>query len=192
MSPGRIIEQVAVEPFRPARRETASCSPEARLEAEYKRGYAEGLAAGRAESEERVEQERQRFAQTVSASLERMGELERRAGEALQSELLALAVEIAGRIVHARIEAGDPVAERVARDLLEEFHVDVGARVHVNPEDRRRILAGDDGQVPRGVELVDDASLGPGEVVVEWRDEQIDARLEAVLEQIVGELRGGA
>ena len=192
MSPGRIIEQATFEPFRPARREAVSCSPEERLEEEFRRGYAEGLVAGRAESEERIEQERQRFARSVSAALERIAELERRAGEALQADLLALAVEIAGRVVHARIEAGDPVAERVARDLLEGFHVDVGARVHVNPEDRRRIIAGDGDHAPRGVELVDDAGLGPGEVVIEWRDEQIDARLEAVLEQIVGELRGGS
>jgi len=190
LSPSRIVESAAVEPFRPDRHGSGPVSLEAQLEEAYRRGHREGRAEGERAAAQQLDAAREELAATVARSLERIAEFERRATEALEGELLALALALAGRIVHQRIADGDPVAERVARDLLSEFHVDVGARLRVNPDDRRRMLAGDAESVPRGVELVEDAGLAPGEVLVEWRDEQIDARFDAVVSQLVAELRG--
>ena len=102
---------------------------EQRLTAAYERGRKDGLAAG-AES----------GADTLDQAVTRLEAASDRAQEALPSQIVELAVEIAGILLELRVDAGEYDLERIVRGALAHSGVGRGSCVvHLHPDDHARL-----------------------------------------------------
>jgi len=189
--PSRVIGGARGERWQPPERDP-SLAPEEqerrRVEAAVRAGYEEGLRKGREEALAAVAAERERLARALAA----VHALERDVLARLEGEIVDLAIAVAERIVRARIEAGDEVAVRVAREAIAACGETGGVRVRMHPEDvalaRERAP---ELEAPGLVELVADPSLARGDVLVETEMETLDARVRTALlacrEELAGE-----
>lgn len=144
-------------------------------------GKEEGYALGRQEAQELLEEaERIR----VEALAERKKIL-----RSIEPEMVRLALEVAGKIVHREI-AGDPqVVFWTAAEALERVKSEEEVTVRVNPVDaavirerRNELLNLRDGLSRINVE--EDLTLEPGGCVVETARGTVDARISRQLENI--------
>ena len=159
----------------------------------YRAGHAEGLDAGAAEglkqAQERFAEEQAALVQTLQQAL---GEFDRQRHVLLaraEHDLVGLALAIARRIVK-RIAAGDPeVAVENLREVLERIGRRHVLRIGVHPQDaealRRFVEAlAAEFEAWRHVTLEESTSVGPGGVVVEVANGQVDARIDTQLDRI--------
>ncbi len=136
----------------------------------YRLGYAEGQAQAKAEAE--------RLAALVTRLDGALAELDQDVGE----ELVALAVEIARRVVDQSVAVRPEIILAVVRRALAELP-HLHAAVHLNPEDAElvRTQLGDqfahaghrvyeDASLPRGICLIDGGgSQGGASLATRWR-----------------------
>ncbi len=179
-----------------------------RLQAQAaEKGYAEGFRQGQADgqadgAEKAFEQAREGFSQQTAElqKLLRQAVLELdSAREELylhaRQEVLGLALEIAARITRRQAEGDTEVAQANlvrALDLIA-CGQQVQARVCPAQLDQLREYAGELLEamgLSQTVELVADASLQPGDVVMATRQGQIDARIETQIRNVVSAMTG--
>jgi flagellar assembly protein FliH len=153
-------------------------------------GYADGMAQGRAAGEATAQEEmRAQVAQI--AVLAKAARMELRAGiRAARDELAALCVAVARATIGEALRSDpDLLARRVAL-LLDEIGDATTAVVRVHPDD----LPGLQAHWPaaararrsgeRGLRLVGDDSLAPGDCIVEGHTRSFDARLAPMLDRV--------
>ncbi len=159
-----------------AEREAARKLDQARREA-----YAEGLAAGRQQTEEQFRPAAQGLAETLD-SLARLRESIRE--ETIQ-DLVHLAVSIAARVIHREV-AVDPDALagliQAAFSKLQSREIN-RVRMHPTLEPLVRKLLEQAG-APKNLVLTPDASLKPAEVFFETAQGILDASVETQLREI--------
>jgi flagellar assembly protein FliH len=148
-------------------------------------GYAAGLAAARAEMQ--VAAEKARLAQesaftALDAAVAQARSVLVTEGSRLEHAAVELAFNIAQAVLGRELKlATSPGLEAIRRALAESPDSD-GAVVRLNPADAQA-LSGND-QVPRGVTIVPDPSVGAGGCVLEVGAALVDARLETALERV--------
>jgi flagellar assembly protein FliH len=179
---------VAYEPPQ-ATRAARDASPEAIAEEAARSGFERGFARGQADGRAALEGELARLRERFGASMAQLAELERHIVDENKARVLGLALEIAGRVVRERIAAGDPVAERVAAEVLADAPRSGTRVLRVHPDDHAALLQA----LPRlreqgSITLEMDPSISPGGVVVETPLEKVDARLETALSSIADAL----
>ncbi|MBP7149141.1 MAG: hypothetical protein KBD01_16555 [Acidobacteria bacterium] len=185
MNRGRLMEPREAQRFDPPELRGAgpNASPEDRAAEAVRAGFAQGLAQGRAEAQAALAKDRAAAGQKLAQSLAELHTVRREILEQGQRELVELALTIASRIVRARIEAGDPVAARIAAEVLARTAALPGRKIRLNPEDHEIVLAHCPGiSGPGGVELVPDPAIERGGLVVECAAEAVDARVGTALE----------
>jgi flagellar assembly protein FliH len=159
-----------------AEREAARKLDQARREA-----YAEGLAAGRQQSEEQFRPAAQGLADTLAA-LARLRESVRE--ETIQ-DLVHLAISIAARVIHREV-AVDPDALagliQAAFSKLQSREIN-RVRMHPTLEALVRKLLEQAG-APKNLVLTPDPSLKPAEVFFETSQGILDASVETQLREI--------
>jgi flagellar assembly protein FliH len=153
-------------------------------------GYAEGMAQGRAAGESAAQAEmRAQVAQI--AALAKAARMDLRAGiRATRVDLAALCVAVARATIGEalRLDA-DLLARRVAL-LLDEIGDTTTAIVRVHPDDLPALQAHWPGAArarrsgERGLRLVGDDSLSPGDCIVEGHTRTFDARLHPMLDRV--------
>lgn len=157
------------------------------------RGHAAGYAAGlrvaeaelsarraelEAEAESRAEESRRRVESALAALDAAAARLDARRAPVLADAdraLTAAAVELAAAIL-----AREPVA--TSAEALDRALALAGdatpRRIRLNPADLVAL-----GGAPAGIELVADASIAPGDAVLDLADGELDARLSASLDR---------
>ena len=183
-------ETIAEEP---ARAETVDAI-EQRVAEAYAAGQAGGRAEGRAEGEAA---ERLRLRNAFAALDSALGSIqhgEARWREALEENLVALAIAIAKQILEREVKVDRGVVEGLVRRAVSEFPVDQPVRVRLAPTDIG-VLADAGAAVPpadlvdgRAARWIPDPLLTPGGCVVEGRERIVDGRVDSALERIYRQL----
>jgi flagellar assembly protein FliH len=159
-----------------AEREAASKLDQARHEA-----YAEGLAAGRQQSEEQVRPAVQGLAETLNA----LARLRENIREETIQDLVHLAISIAARVIHREV-AVDPDALagliQAAFSKLQSREIN-RVRMHPTLEALVRKLLEQAG-APKNLVVMSDPSLKPAEVFFETSQGILDASVETQLREI--------
>ena len=144
----------------------------------YARGFDEGLAAGQAEVASRIER-LDRLALTLARPLNDLDHL-------VENDLLALAAALARQILHRELknDPGQMVnAIQDCFDVLPSSARDV--TLHLNPADAAFIQEHFRGDTERAWRIVENASLGSGDLRVTSESSQIDGQLETRLAEII-------
>lgn len=182
MPRGRLLDAPGAPRYLPPEATGIAVSPERQAEEAVRAGFQQGLARGRAEAAAALETERARLRQQQAEVLATLADLHRALLEEYRDALLALAVEIASRVVRERVAEGDPIVARVAAELLDGGLRTTRRTVRVHPEDHETLLAAVAAISETGpLEIVPDPSVGQGGLIVESAQEITDARLETAL-----------
>jgi flagellar assembly protein FliH len=146
-------------------------------------GHWEGLQAGREEIEAQTNQLRK-----ILSAMTKPFELTE---NKVEEELVLLAATIAEKIVHRELSV-DPalvsVAVQEAMGVLSATarHINL----HLHPDDAALLHSHQNDDTPVDWQIVEDASLGRGECLIDSSDEYVDAsvrsRIDAILEQSFG------
>jgi flagellar assembly protein FliH len=148
----------------------------------FRRGFDEGLAAGKAEVAARVA----RLAALGNALAQPFHGLDR----AVEDELVNLAVSFAAHLVRREIEQDPALLHAAVRECLEALSG--GARdvtLHLNPDDLALVRAELAGGPPPRFELAADPALGRGDVRAVAGASLIDGSLTARCAEIVAATR---
>lgn len=188
-------EPVEAEPAAPVKTEEEWARE---VEAAYARGFADGRAAGEAEGRRLEAARLVHGLRAVDGLLAALEAEESVWLAALEENLVALAVAIAGHVIGREVK-GDPQAiADLARRAIAEFPLDQPLRIRLNPQDLATISAvasEGGGPVPiapgRNVRWIADPSIEPGGCVVEGRERIVDGRVDRALERIFRRLRDG-
>ncbi|BDG59351.1 FliH/SctL family protein [Caldinitratiruptor microaerophilus] len=168
-----------------AERSAAAIREQAREE-----GRAEGRRQGREEGMAAARQEAEAILAAARAEAERItaearARWQQRLAE-LEPDLVRLALAIARRVLREEIRLRPEAIAGMVAAALEKVRGAGEARLRVNPADAGRLAVG--APAPAGVAVVPDASLAPGEFVVESEHGTVDGRLEAQVAQIAAAL----
>ncbi|MGB9804254.1 FliH/SctL family protein [Desulfofundulus sp.] len=174
-----ILEQARQEAEALAREEAARAREEglqAGREEGYREGYRKALEDAAAEAQALREEARQVLLQAE--------EIRRATLEGLEGELVALAREMAEKIVAAQLTIDPAIVLNIVREALEAARIREQVVVYVNPEQkklveerREEILL----SLPPGavLNIIGDPAIKPGECRIETADGRVDATLES-------------
>jgi flagellar biosynthesis/type III secretory pathway protein FliH len=139
-----------------------------------------------------AQKDRQLIEQTLASLSEAIDGLEaqqRQRLEEMQQVAVELAVAIASRLVHERIEAGDFAVETLVRQVVERLGTSQPATVGLHPDDLallekrlgsgRRLFAEDS-----GIRVVADPTLVRGSCKAETADSGVHAQIETQLADV--------
>ena len=142
----------------------------------YTKGMQEGFAVGMAKAKEYAEQEREKFL-NIAAGFERALEF---ADQAIEEDILKLALDIAKRVMKTKIEVNPEVVLPVVRDAIHYLpHVQKPARIIVHPEDARILRSQLGEELSEQVwQIQEDHHIERGGCLVETGENQIDASNE--------------
>jgi flagellar assembly protein FliH len=149
------------------------------------RGYEEGLAAGKAEAAARIA----RLDALGAAFAHPFQSLE----QAVENELVGLAVKLATHIVRREVEHDPAVLQAAIADCIAVLAAQVrDVTVYFNPEDAALVRSG----LPAGAEqrfkIGTDAALGRGDLRIASASTLVDGTIAARCAEILAAARGGA
>jgi len=160
-------------------------------------GYEKGLAEGREiGAQQALEEARKDFndqARQLGAALEELLSNVDRQRHGLitqaQQELLALAVAIAEKIVHRRIEFDSEAVLANVRSAVELVAGSTAIRIRMHPTDLQRLKLFDQGSVEKyfafeQITFVEDDGIEPGGCVLGTAGGEIDAQVSTQIESI--------
>lgn len=154
----------------------------------FAQGHKEGLAAG----QKYIDETLHRLEQIIHAFAEPLDEL----NEAVEEELIALAMVIARQIIRREIRQDPQHILAVVREAMAELPSNARqVRIFLHPEDAILVRETfvdhehEDGQHPW--KIVDDLALSRGGCRIESQHSRIDASLEKRLTHILATLMGG-
>jgi flagellar assembly protein FliH len=154
---------------------------EAELQAAYERGVADGRASARTELAE--------VAGGLARAIDEVGRFQAHLAERYEQELLALAVEVAGKILRTEIEADSEwwlgiIREAVHRAVdRERIRIRTGSELHAYLAQHFDTLRATLEDV-RELELVEDPSLAGTGCVIETSYGDLDASIESQLDAV--------
>lgn len=145
-------------------------------------GFAEGIAEGRRRALAEIEADHRAALERLAVSLGALARLEETLVRRHEQRLLDLVLEAASRVVRRRIEEGDAVARRALEEAMESLPASAGLRARLHPSDVEPVARELSAEVDRGrIEIVPDASVSRGGVILESAVGTVDATLETAL-----------
>ncbi len=177
-----------------ARREAAELARKA-LEEAREEGRSQGYREGYAEAMARVQEEAEALREEARHVLRQAEELRRATLASLEGEILALAREMAEKIVAAQLSVDPDLVLHIVREALEAARGRGQVVVYVSPEQKAAVEARREEirlSLPPGTVLhvIGDPALKVGECRVETPDGSVDATLDArwrALREALGE-----
>lgn len=165
--------------------ETLSSSREEARRAGWEQGLSEGRQAARGEL--RLQADR------LQHLIEQLASPLAQTGEAVQDELVQLAMAIARQIVQRELSAQpeqirDVVTQAIAALPAGNRHL----RIHLHPEDAHLLAEHMDAHEGGSWKVIEDPSLTRGGCVIDAGSTRIDARLETRLQDILARLHSHA
>ena len=159
----------------------AAPASEAAIQAEYERGYAAGEAAFRQALQGQVEALEQR----VCRSLEEIAALRPRLRHQAEAQVVELALRIARKILGRQIQIDSEVLTGLLKAALDRIDARELFEVRVAPRSQAAIQASiQHAGLPVRVQVVADASLEPGALLLETDRGRLDASIDTQLEEI--------
>jgi flagellar assembly protein FliH len=146
----------------------------------YERGLRDGEAAGARKSLEQLQAAIHGFARSAAE----LAGYKSRLRQEVQSQLVALSMAVARKILKRELSVDPAVVTAVVRGCLEELEQVEIYRVRASPEDVPVLAAFFQQQRWPNIEIVPDGRIGRGGALLETAQGQIDARLESQLEEI--------
>ncbi len=179
----RVAPSVALSETDPAEIEAggapAAAHPARPEQADFERGRREGEAAARQALAAQFRSALDELAKSAAALAAYKPALRHQA----ERELLALALAIARKILRRELTVDPNIVLAVVRSCLEELRNAEIYRLRLNPQDLETVAA----SLPRReppIQVVADAALTRGGAIFESSQGQLDARLEAQLQEI--------
>lgn len=161
--------------------------------AEAPKGYDEGFAEGLAEGERRVTATRDQERAELELILRAMARPLEQINEAVENELVALALAAAKMILRREIADQPSHIAGLIREAVNSLPASsAGLRVHLHPNDAavvRDVLGQDEGHHPWHIQ--DDASLQRGDCHVHTETSFVDAGIDALINRLAAEMTGG-
>lgn len=166
-------------------RETLSSSREEARRAGWEQGLSEGRQAARGE----LRLQADRFQHLI----EQLAEPLAQSDQAVQDELVQLAVAIARQVVQRELTTQPEQIRDVVTQALAALPAgNRQVRVHLHPEDAHLLVEHLDAHDGVSWKIIEDASLTRGGCVVDTGATRIDARLETRLQDILARLHSHA
>jgi len=169
---GAIFPQRVFEPAGP---------PLQQVEEARQRGFSEGVAAARSKTDAELSAALERLSATIAGLLQ----LRRQLKEDAAGELVQLALAIASRILHRELNVDPDAILGLVRAALAKAQTKEIHRIRLHPAHEvplRRAMA----QLMPGatIEISADATLKPGDVILETAQGQLDASVSTQLREI--------
>jgi flagellar assembly protein FliH len=168
-----------------------------------KEGYAKGLSQGQADGAEKAFHEAMSMFSRQTDDLrklflESVGRLDEQREQILRqarADLLELALTIARRITAARSQDIETAKANVAK-AIEMVACNSQVQMHVCPSQLDQLTEYskeflEELGMSQSVSFVGDATLSPGDVLLQSRNGQVDARVQTQLDNIIKALTGG-
>lgn len=178
---GRLEEQRRQLAAQQARIQQLEQEVESRPRQAYQRGYNEGQAAGAEQAGKRLESVLANFAK----SLQDLASVRKRHLLESEEDAVRLAIAVARKILHRELSVDPDALLGIVKAAFERVEARDVHRLRINPEDvaalQRHLAAL--GMPPR-MEVVEDASLERGSVVVESARGNLDASVSTQLKEI--------
>lgn len=150
-------------------------------QAAEERGLAEAKIRVEAELDERVNEMRARLAETI----ETISNLEQNLAKRAENDLVALAFEIARKVVGRVVRDDREIALALARVTLERLHNRAVAQIYLHPDDFAFVSKHREQLNFQGaLELVADDSITLGGCLVRTANGDLDARIEQQFDEI--------
>ncbi len=147
----------------------------------YQAGVQEGQAAAQREHDAVVRPLLERLTETFAS----FAELRTRMRRESEAELIELSVAIARRVLHRELTLDPEAVRGLVKAAFERIGSRELSRVRVHPAHSALMQSLVDKACPdRRVELVADPAMGPGDVVFETERGDLDASVDAQLEEI--------
>ncbi len=181
MRRGRVVEDTDTAPYRTPVQPSAAQLQDALAEA-TRAGFQSGFERGQAEGRAALDKERAVLIARLSSSLETLHTAEANAVAETKRKIVDLALLIASRIVRERIETGDPLATRIAEELLARAGRGGTRTVRVHADDLPAITAICSALTEAGdTTVVADPRVDRGGIILESKHEELDARIATQL-----------
>ena len=150
------------------------------------RAFAAGLAQGKAQAEANVETKIRESRKAVATAIRLLGKQRRSYFRELESEVVALAMAIAKKVLHREAQIDRLVLAGVVRVALDRVAgvASVDLRVHVSEADGWRDLFSQDRNLSRVVEVTADPLVAPGSCVLSSDLGSTTLSLEGQLKEI--------
>lgn len=153
-------------------------------ESGFESGRSDGLKAGQAEAEKEARQVAARLAQAISRFDSSVASLE----GVVADEVLALALEIARKVIGQTVVVQPQVILGTIRGALASVSAQHAA-IHLNPADAALVRSHAGEQLTRaGHRIHDDPKLGRGDVVIETGGAHLDGRLATRWQRVLATL----
>ena len=147
----------------------------------YERGYREGEAAGL----ERAKADIAPAAERVSRAIAEIATLRGRIRREAETDLVKLAFAIARRILRRELSLSPDAIHGLVRAVFDKAQTREVSRVRVHPDHRTLVLKSlETSGLPHGLDVVADATLRIGDVVVETKRGDLDATIDSQLAEI--------
>ena len=184
------VEEVEPEELQPLTAEQL-----AEIEAEARKdGYAEGLKKGERDGLAAGKKHMDEAVSRLDKVLHVLSEPLQQVNEAVEEELLELALAIARQIIRRELQQDPHQVLAVVREAMAELPSAARKlRLYLHPDDAvlvREVYAADEGE-ERTWKIVDDVSVSRGGCRIESESSRIDATLENRLNSVVATLFGG-
>jgi flagellar assembly protein FliH len=140
-----------------------------------------------------VEKLRDEALEQVRGAVEALKAQGERLAEQARSDALELGILIAKRILEREISGSLDGLFSLIKSAIRRAGEDHITRIRLHPQDVERLQQAAQSEFSLGpMEVVSDASLAPGDVVVETEHHSIDGRLATRFEELVRQLEGHA
>jgi flagellar assembly protein FliH len=164
-----------------AQRQKLAAEIEQRCRQAHAQGQQEGEASASSQAQARVDGIAKRLAQ----SIEEITGLRQRLRHEAEQEIVALALAIARRVLHRELTIEPEAVLGLLKAALERLDIRELHRIRVHPEtalilEKHLERMG----IPRRVELIADAALEPGALILEASSGSLDASVETQLAEI--------
>lgn len=169
------------------RQKVAELANATRQEA-YRAGFDSGRTDGLKEGRETAQAEARKLAADLGLAISRFDSGVEKLEQAVADELLALAIEIARKVVHQTIGLQPKVILHTIREALAQMPAH-HAVIRLNAEDALLVRANAGEQLTRaGHRIHEDAQLGRGDVVIEVGGAHLDCRLATRWQRVLAAL----
>ena len=165
------------------------CAEEERRRA-WQEGYAEGAEEGRRVCTEKYEQKQKEDEETLKKVLEEVYEERKRTYEGLEDKIIALSLDIVKKIWDPAEEALGGVYESLIRNALKQIAPEGKIIIRVSSAEYERFFSSGTAffELDKGVKVtaavLRDASLEPGDCIIDTEDETVNAGLDTQLKFI--------
>lgn len=149
------------------------------LEEAYRRGLAEGEAAGRELAESHLREELDRARIALAEGLRRLSEAHQQMLREGRDAMIDLALTAASRMLRRAVDAGEPLAARALTEILETLPAAPDMEAHVHPQDLETVREALAAQIEaQQIRLRADTAVARGGCLLHTARGSVDATVE--------------